>query len=101
MLSDPKDVVGPGRVALNPNQKEVILGGIVSSSILSGDFLERLNSEAFQRCEVPLETIFRAKELAKELAKVHEVRDAVECHPRGQSHKGQQHENKIGWLLLH
>src|SRR2546428_14030943 len=27
VLSDPKGVVGPGRVALNPNQKEVILGG--------------------------------------------------------------------------
>jgi hypothetical protein len=27
VLSDPKDVVGPSRVALNRNQKEVILGG--------------------------------------------------------------------------
>jgi hypothetical protein len=27
VLSDPKGVVGPGRVALNPNQKEVIVGG--------------------------------------------------------------------------
>jgi len=27
VLSDPKGIIGPGRAALNPNQKEVILGG--------------------------------------------------------------------------
>ena len=43
----------------------------------------------------------RSPKRAENLAQVHEVRNAVERHARGQGQKRQQHENEIGGLLLH